>query len=289
MKKHYTAIITLLGILFFFASCDYFNPDEDVPAYISIEKIKVNTTSGEGSNSHKISDAWIYIDDNILGAYELPALFPVLESGQHKITIRAGIKLNGISSTRSPYPFYEDIILQQQMLEADNILALDTLTTAYSDLAQFAWIEDFEDGGIAMEKTSRSDTGMQKSSEAGELFEGSYSGVVCLDEERDFFEVKSTNAYVLPKSNTPVFLELNYKTNNKFTIGLFINEYSQSSQQSIFVVNKSDEWNKIYISLTSIVSREVNAIDFQVFFGGFKDDGVEEARISFDNIKLIHL
>jgi len=43
------------------------NKEEPIPAYIHIDKIDLKTNySIQGSNSHKIIDAWIYVDDQLL-------------------------------------------------------------------------------------------------------------------------------------------------------------------------------------------------------------------------------
>ena len=90
-----------------FSSCELYNPSEPIPAYIHIEKFNLTTDyATQGSNSHKITDAWVYVDDQLIGCFELPATFPVITEGTHKVKIVAGIKVNGIASNRGQYPFY---------------------------------------------------------------------------------------------------------------------------------------------------------------------------------------
>jgi len=97
----------LFGI-FLFQSCKKADINDGVPSYISIPSIKVDSIqSGVGSNSNKITDAWIYFDNNLQGVYPLPATFPVLLQGKQNISIKAGIKNNGIAATRAKYPFYD--------------------------------------------------------------------------------------------------------------------------------------------------------------------------------------
>ena len=77
---------------------------------LQIDSVSLDTNYYEqGSNFKAITDAWVYVDDGLIGAFELPATIPVLAEGKHKLEIRPGIKLNGISSTRAPYPFYQPI------------------------------------------------------------------------------------------------------------------------------------------------------------------------------------
>ncbi len=149
----------ILFILGFFAisltGCYKFKGDQTVPAYLKIDSINVETYfPDEGSNSSKITDVWAYVDDNLVGVFELPALFPVLAKGRHKLQLRAGIMLNGISSTRVPYPFYLPIDYTDFEFFEDSVQTPPDLTTEYYPGLKFAWMEDFENEGLKIDETS---------------------------------------------------------------------------------------------------------------------------------------
>jgi len=290
----HTNLFLLLAISLIISSCEIINPEETIPSYIRINQIDLKSEYGQGTSSHKITDAWIYVDDELIGAFELPATFPVLSEGNHEIIIKPGIELNGIAPTRAIYPFYRPII-KNINLSKDSIIVLDslfTLKTAYYGDTKFPWSnvgqEDFEESGVSIDSTYRSETGITVTSL--DVFEGNNSGLVTLYDSINFFEAKSIEAFDLPGGGSYVFLELNYKTNNHFTVGVFANNLftGESSQHPIFVINPNNEWNKIYINLTPTVSRETQALDFNIFFGALLDDDVGKAEIYFDNIKLVH-
>ncbi len=286
-KKNKISFFCLLFVTLLLSSCEFINPDEEIPSFIKIDAINLTTDySTEGSASHKITDVWIYVEDDIIGAFELPAIIPILKNGKHKITIKPGIQLNGTASTRAIYPFYNSIEKEIDLIE-ENITDLGVLSTTYSSSTQFVWKEDFDQGGISIENTSKSDTTIIKISNPSQCFEG-LSGLISLNSVKRIYEGASNLAYVLPNNESAVFLELNYKTNNAFTVGLFINESSNTVQHPVVVINKSDEWKKIYINFTTVVSREINANDFKVFIGVSKEDDVDSPEILIDNIKLLH-
>ncbi|MDQ3048944.1 MAG: hypothetical protein M3R27_15445, partial [Bacteroidota bacterium] len=109
MKKCYSFLSALIisGFLLFLSSCEIYNPAEQIPAYIRVEKFILTTDNfSQGSNSHKITDVWVYVDEILVGCFELPVTIPVLYEGSHQVKLRAGIKVNGISASRAPYPFY---------------------------------------------------------------------------------------------------------------------------------------------------------------------------------------
>lgn len=75
--------ILFLTTLLFLFSCEVINTEEDIPSTITIESIEV-----DGNHTSKITDAWIYIDNEFQGVFPLPANFPVLKTGQQKLLLK---------------------------------------------------------------------------------------------------------------------------------------------------------------------------------------------------------
>jgi len=279
------AFIFLLSS-FVFSSCKKNSTTIETPAYIHIDSIRLDVLFAyQGSSSNKITDAWVYIDDQLIGAFELPVTFPVLMAGEHKIKIKAGIKINGIAATRTFYPFYT-AYEQTINLSPEKIITLSPLVH-YSSQTKFAWLEDFEKQSISL-TINNSDTILQKTKIATDVFEGKVSGIVFLDATHTFFECISDTNYVLPKNGDPVFLELNYKTNNQFRVGIYAHKPSGNTQVEALIINPSINWNKIYISLSSVLNGEQDATRFGIYIGMLKDQNVINSNLVIDNIKLVN-
>jgi len=287
LTKILIAILLIIG----FSSCDKFDGNQTVPAYVHIDKITLlDNGNNMGSLSSSITDAWFYVDDQYIGTFELPATFPVLLKGSHTIKVLAGIKMNGITNTRVAYPFYNTIILTKTFSENET-MNLGTLTTQYDPNTKMEWIENFEDGGISLQKSTvnaGSDTNIIKTNQAGYVFEGLYSGVVALDSNMNFFEIETIQKYKLPRGSSPVFLEMDYKINNTVNVGLDAYTSGTPTQISTMVLLPTTQWKKIYINFTPDISNNATADNFRVFFGQFKNTGVTKATLLFDNIKLVH-
>src|ERR1035437_8120947 len=170
MKYNYKLLIVCCWLLLVvtIVSCEIYNPAEPIPAYIHINKITLaknlsgfpnSSTGDEGSLSNKITDAWVYIDEQLIGCFELPITFPVLSEGIHQVRIRAGIKINGIAATRAPYPFYNDFT-QTITLEKGAKMNL-TPSVTYNSNTHFAIMESFESVAHTMVKSIHSDTTLQ--------------------------------------------------------------------------------------------------------------------------------
>jgi len=287
-------IICFIASLFVFSGCDKFDGDQTIPAYLHIDSIslKDNVEIFEGSLSHKIVDAWVYVDDILIGAFELPATIPILHQGKHTVKIAPGIKMNGIANTRISYPFFDIIKIENVMFTPDSITKIgQNLTVSnYSTATSFPYKEDFEDGGITFQKSNGSDTTIIKTNGPGQVFEGGFSGGIFLDNTQSFFEIQTINTITLPHSGTPVFLEMNYKTNNPLRIGLYVYYSSSTTQQiPIIVLNPTNgKWNKVYINLTPTLNSTTTATSYRLWMGEYKKNGDTPLEVYIDNLKIVH-
>jgi hypothetical protein len=301
---------TFLIIISLLSSCQKFKGDQTIPAYIRIDSIIVQTIyEEEGAPTNNITDAWVYINNESIGAYELPAVFPVLARGITEVRVDPGIKLNGIAALRTPYPFYKSIIQDVELVEGEEVnLNSDTLfmgndfvpynmVTGYYKNLKFVWLEDFEDPSLSLDSTSKSLTDIHRTEPANNpdallASYSRYSGLMTLTEEKYLIDVATNvgnnDGFILPQVGEFVFLEFDYKNNNYFTTGFYAKEVSQIIQHPVLNMNPTSEWKHIYVNLTPGVSSQTGAIDFNIFFGALKEVGVAEPRILIDNIKLIH-
>jgi hypothetical protein len=288
-------LIVTLVLSVFLNSCDKFEGDQTVPSYIKIDSISVYTDfNTQGTASHNIVDAWIYVDDNLIGAYQLPCIVPVLKEGYCKIVVKAGIELNGIAALRTPYPFYESIVIEDQVLVRDSILDFGSeLKTTYGSTTIFAWMENFQ-ASLSIESASDSDTSIVQITDADLVFHdpgivhNNVSGMVSINSIDSFYEGITKDAFEIPTSNTSVILEMNFKIENIITVGLFATTTTSITQDGILNLNKTSTWKKIYVNLTPAVIRNSSAYEFNVFVGTELELNLSEAKIYLDNIKLVH-
>ena len=289
-------LLILIPIFILALACNKELSRAQAPAFLHIDAIKVNTNfSSEGTASDKITTAWVFIDGQVQGTYELPCDFPIIETGNRKIDIYAGMNLNGIASLRTVYPFYlqysENINLVAQQTSYLNASADSIPVINYKNTSTIEILEDFEGIGLSFEETPKSDTIMFKTADSLEVFRHLNEPVVgtgkVVFRPSQRFETKTISKFVLPKFGADVYVELNYKSDIPFTVGIFANESSQIAQAPVVTVLPSEEWNKIYINLVTEVSGYPNAIDFNVFIGAF-NSSTTTRNLFLDNIKLVY-
>jgi len=286
MKHFY---ILLISGLLLASSCEIINPDEDMPAKISINSVSFKAEPMQGTDSVDIQDIWIYSDNDLVGAYQIPFTIPILANGNHNLTIRPGVILNGIAATRTINPFYTSINKVINLVPGE-IFSFSP-TFKYVDGVVFPWNskgeEDFEEGGISIDSVSGSSTKIRKSKL--DVYEGDYSGEIDLDAGHKTYRGQSSKEFNLPKSGAYVVMEMNVKnTQTPLYIGMYVYLPGNTVRDvSHMMVNPTTKWKKLYVNFTELVSYYPNAKSYRV---SFKADlgSLDSAKIFIDNIKIMH-
>ena len=307
----------MLGLLFLAmtaSSCNKFEGPQTVPSYIHIESIDVDTLTDYfvyGANTSKITDAWVYVDDNPIGCYELPSTFPVLKKGPHKVAIYGGIKVNGISASRDRYPFYMPFIYQNLNLVEDSIVNLSPSLSYYpiGEGVNIAWMEDFENTNSLLPDDS-SDTSMVRFTGNGTWHSANsfFSGKVELPPDTMDFTVVTADEFDFYKGTNGVYclLEMDYCCNDTFFVGVQYFENYQLTSLPLVKVTPTDKqhdkpqcWNKIYINIGPTMNNNVKSNYFKLYltsdlttetdlyYGNVYHPINEQRYYYFDNLKLL--
>ena len=258
------------------------NPETEATFFLKADPVKVNPTAAQGSNSHNITDIWLYVDGQFQGAYPIGKLMPVVTKNESvRIEALAGIKNNGIADTRIPWFLYQK--LQYDTLISAGQHIIRPFTFNYNPNVTFSWIEDFEgNAGVTLIKSPISEVGYVLSSSENS-FEGR-SIEMELNSSQIIAQLESTKSYTLPAANSNVYLELNYKCSAKFEVGVF---GSGTSEKAAIILNPKESWNKIYIQLAGVVNSEPKAASYKIYFRMLNDGG--NPKVQLDNIKLLYL
>ena len=271
-------LITLLALCF---SCDIINPEEETPAFLEFGDISLITDAGnEGSDFHNINNISVFSQTEFIGTFELDAKIPMLEFGTQDFSFEPGIKVNGISSTRAAYLFY-NTVSRELTTTAGETTTVD-LIFRYDDDAVFETIEDFENGNEI--------DGLQGSvfplitSEPSEVLEGNRSLAIRLPDNGDSFEGES-RAYDIP-NDRPVYIEIDYTNNQNFSVGITSTLGGIDLRLLKVTITPSEERNKIYINVTDLI-RDNEGDSYKVYIKADKDESVTEGTIILDNLKLV--
>ncbi len=282
--RFYTLLPVAVVFLLTQSSCNFFHPSGPVPAYIQITGVSVSSASGGGSSSSKITNAWVYANDQDLGVYPVPHSFPVISSGPTSLVINAGIEDNGISATRNIYPFYFPDTLTLN-LEGGKVYSMAPVFR-YRTNAIFAYLEDFEMSNIFTKRSG--DTTLVVDHDPADVFEGLSCGEITLDAQHPSSEVETIAPVAISTAaSNNVYLELNYQCDQPFQVGLLARNGTAYISDYSWNINTKGSWNKIYLNMSGDVNT-LNGDDYRVLIRAAYDGVHPVSHILIDNVKLIH-
>ena len=304
----YLSFLLIVLVLF---SCKKFKGSQEIPTYLRIEPWTFTTNYViYGAATQAITDAWVYVDGSLLGCYEIQShddglyvMVPVLEKGSHQLHLYPGVKLNGIASTRIQYPFYQPYVITENLVPGQ-IDTINPSTIYYSiDSTSMRFkreaMEDFEDiNNIKLDSTSNSKTRIKQIShrtnqnawlDPNDTLNHYRSGRVQLTDSINVFEIASKELRNLPNVGNYILLELDYKCDNRFLVGMYIHT-SQSGimDKELYYLKPTDEWKKVYLNFSPTVTENFTADYFKFYFRGLNGEA-DTTNFYFDNIKLIYL
>lgn len=299
-----------LPFVFFLAvtlsSCVKFEGEQTVPAYIRIDTIGLTCDYYTyGANTHNFIDVWVYVDDDIRGCFELPTTIPVLKQGPHKVSVYAGIAVNGIKDTRADYPFTAPAIFKEVNLVPDSVVTLVPMVTYWpqgpDENTHVRWVEDFDSGTVTMEATSQSDVPLLRVSgpQAWHDPEGvhsTYSAKLVLNSDTSQFCIANTEEFTdLPTQGVPCMLELDYKCSDTCSVGIFYMLNQVLKQEDLIRLKPTSapgveptEWKKIYINLGPYFNDYKESDYFKVYISSWYERNDGPQYFYFDNLKIIY-
>lgn len=300
-------LFSFLAVTFFAAllsSCKKFEGPQTVPSYIRIDSLGLSCDYYTyGANTHAFIDAWVYVDDNVLGCFELPAVIPVLKEGPHKIAVYPGIARDGIKDLRAPYPFIAPAEYASVNLVRDSIITLSPVFDYYpnGDNLHVRWMEDFDSGSISIQPTSQSDTNIIRVSgplawHDPEGVHSTYSGKVVLTSDSMQFCIATHEEFTdLPTKGSACLLEMDYKCSDSCAVGLFFSQNYTVNQLQILRLRPTgasgvepDRWNKIYVNLGPYLVDYEDADYFKLYLSSWYNRNDGPQYFYYDNLKIIY-
>lgn len=287
--RHFTLLILLA---FLFSACVRNNPK---PIWLKINAWQLQentdpTAEDPGDITHNFTDAWVYVDNKLIGVFEVPCTIPVLISGSAKsVRIYPTVRNNGIGETKKIYPFCKpyEVIMD---LEAGQSYDINP-TTYYLTECHF-WLEDFADPSIKLDPHPESNATLMRENNASIALTGFY-GHVHLTTSDSLWVASTAGEMHLPGGGAEVYLEIDYRNDNSLMTGLQAFASTGMTDHPNIALNPQSTsgmiWKKIYIDLRELVSYNVNANYFKHYFSTVIDGGKSSSDIYIDNIRVVYM
>lgn len=279
--------ILLLPLLLLLGACK--DEAEQIPAYLDLQPFTVQ--ADWGTDFHKISEGWLYVDGEYLGAYTLPAKVPVLNAGVKEVLLYPGVRENGQVETPNIYPFLKVFDKDFDLKAGETVVVNPTTTydsrTIYlwdADQANFntssvGWINLDNDAGSSVQLTNN----------------GAFNGrctYLRVDQANPLMEI-GTEPFLLPFDQLrETWMELHYNSNIPFDLFIYgVENNGTQDSQPIFKFNfkETEGYNKIYFSLGGSVfqtQRPRYRLRIKASYPSNSTVGTGEVRL--DNLQILH-
>lgn len=293
-----TKPIFYLTIIALLASCGMVGEDEaPIPAYICVPSYTLITDTSsfnsdiyQGAPSEKFQDMWFSDAGKSIGAVKWPSLLPFQKTGAAQIWVEAGISITGQDERREAYPLISQHIEVRDFKPG----VIDTIYPVFKYLPNidFKFIEDFDRPGSFLKMNPAykkgSDT-IVRVNDSRAWKPGKFSGKIEMDPSHNILQLISEE-YLLPRSGSPVYLEIDYKSNIPLDIGYYYQDpvLGASRANSVVETYPNTEWKKLYIKLTDEVASRKDGTLYIIYIGVYNAENVVP-EVYIDNVKLVCL
>jgi len=284
-----TIVYFLFLLALVFQGCDIINPQEKEPAYLYIPSFTFQANLDQGTSSEEITEVWVYANDKSLGVYDLPAKIPILDLGTSNIRIFAGIKNNGISNSRIRYPFYAPFDTTLTI----SAFQIDTIVPNFSYYNLVVINEKAFESGNFLTQTGANNGTFSTTNNNLQVFEGSRSGVGHLDAGMSLLYFKDDENFTYTSGDN-VFLEMNYSSNNTFSVGFITTTGGITAKNMALIINPTSSgdgltpvWKKIYIDFGYLLLQNPNAQYHEWYIEAVPNNSSVPVNIFLDNLKWV--
>ena len=275
------------ALLVLFASCA---KDGGTPAYVRLATPIVLASNGTDTISSKITDLWVYANDEPVGVWQPDRRIPVLASGSTTIKLIAGVRNNGITDNRIQYPNYQTFQQQVDLVPLAETLIRPTFKY-YENLTY--WSEDFEGTGNNFDVIGDTTLNQTDTSCPSCVFQGQHSNAFFLDTQHSFIRCINSNTLGnFPNSIAIGFLEIDYRSDIRFLVGItYLSNGSTQTTPYVYVSPTGSggtmPWNHVYIDLGSAWNLAAGSQN-HFYIEGLLGSGESSGQVYLDNVKVIY-
>ena len=295
--------LLLFGFIFIlFGGCSKLDPKIAVPSYLQIDDYDVviadttdNMGGGQGTKIQKFTDVLVSSRTKNYGYYPIPGKIPLPLTGNTDLIIRPVIRVNGLNAVKVDYPLMKGADTNHALI-AGQITKFKPVFKYYPTV-KFPFLESFVGTGGGSLKIKNSNPSDTFCVWPGYTYSPSFDGP-CLFMKMDgthyVCQAQSFEALTLPSDGTNLYIEINYKCNTAFEVGVIGTTNpvgpitgTYADQRSAGGATPSDTWKKLYINITDIVRIPPTHPYYYIYFYSTYDVNQTLNQIYIDNIKVV--
>lgn len=235
-------------------------------------------------------DAWVYPQGQYLTVVESGGLVPIVPADRQPILLAGGLRVNGVSATRRPHPFWQfDTLWGPLQVEAET--RYTPVYRYFADtLLQYLLREDFESPQLSLRITNGGDPGaVQIRRTFLDPRRGFWAGEVSLPPNADF-RAESTVPFEFPQAE--VWAEISLKGDRNLGVGV-TQEDRRTGQvvgRSIYLILRPPDvgWGTFYVDMTPWVSQGAGLYRYRLYLTSAGDTAASHV-LYLDDIRILTL
>ncbi len=257
------------------------------PAFLSYERpllvIETDTLLADDE-----IDAWVYPDGRFLAVVEEGQRLPLTLPAPTTIFTAGGVRVNGLTLTRKPYPFWQYDTLRRSFTSEELYLHRPMYTYFPDTLIAFFQREGFEtpqpsfrfpNAGDPMAATFRRSIDKPR--------RGFWCGEILMAPNQ-VFQAESDPPFEFP--NSEVWLEISTRGNRNLAIGL-TRENKQTgalvSRDIYLLIRPPDEnWKTFYVHLTPWMQQGSGLYRFRLYLNSIGDTA-QPSQLFIDDVRIL--
>jgi len=233
-------------------------------------------------------DAWVYPGGRFLAVVEEAQRLPLTVPAPNPILTAGGIRINGITLTRKPYPFWQYDTLKHDFAPEEVLIHRPIYTYLPDTLINFFQKEDFETPQLSFRFPNAGDplaASLRRTYHAPRR--GFWCGEIAMAPNQ-IFQAETTPSFEFP--NSEVWLEISVRGDRNLGIGL-TRENKQTgalvSRDVYLLLRPPDEgWKTFYVDLTPWMREGSGLYRFRVYLTSMADSA-QSSTLYIDDVRIL--
>ncbi|MEN3040591.1 MAG: hypothetical protein ABDH66_03500 [Bacteroidia bacterium] len=218
-------------------------------------------------------DAWVYPQGKYLTMLEAGERTPVVPAETTPILLAGGVRVNGISATRKPYPFWMFDTIKQPLSAETELFYVPTYRYLADTLLRYLVKEDFESPQVSFRSTNAGEPGaVQLRRTFSERRRGFWAGEAELPPNGDL-RIESTVTFEFPQAE--VWAEIAIKGTRNLGLGLTREDKQTGrliNREIFLLLRPPDEgWGAFFIDLTPWMSQGAGLYRYRLYLTSVGD------------------
>lgn len=235
-------------------------------------------------------DAWIYPEGKFLTVAEVGQRVPIVPHTTHPVLLAGGVRVNGITVSRKPYPFWQFDTLSGPF-SAEEEQAYTPLYRYFPDtLLEYLLREDFESPQLGLRIANAGENGavqIQRTFEAPRR--GVWAGRIDLPANSDF-RAESTTPFTVPQQE--VWAEISVRGTRNLGVGLTVEDRQTGRlvERSIYLLLRPPDtgWGTFYVDVTPWLAGKGTLFRYRLYLTSAGDTTGSHV-LYLDDVRLLTL